>query len=69
MSRPDRQEPMDWSLTTWEGAQRETMRRWAAAPLERIVAALEEMEAWSAVMGGDGQEKETAGNDPSATED
>ena len=35
---------IDWSLTTWEGARREQMRRWAELPLERIVAALEEME-------------------------
>jgi hypothetical protein len=36
---------IDWSLTTWHGARREQMRRWAEQPLERIVAALEEMEA------------------------
>jgi hypothetical protein len=35
---------VDWSLTTWEGARREQLRRWAELPLERIVAALEEME-------------------------
>ena len=35
---------IDWSLTTWEGARREQMRRWAALPLENIVAALEEMQ-------------------------
>lgn len=35
---------IDWSLTTWEGARREQLRRWAELPLERIVAALEEME-------------------------
>ena len=35
---------IDWSLTTWEGARREQMRRWAALPLESIVRALEEME-------------------------
>lgn len=34
----------DWDLGTWEGARRETLRRWAALPLERIVAALEEMQ-------------------------
>ena len=37
-------ESIDWSLTTWEGAQREQMRRWAALPLERIILALEEMQ-------------------------
>ena len=35
---------IDWSLTTWEGARREQLRRWAALPLERIVLALEEMQ-------------------------
>ncbi len=35
---------IDWSLTTWEGARREQLRRWSELPLERIVAALEEME-------------------------
>lgn len=35
---------IDWSLTTWQGARREQLRRWAQLPLERIVAALEEME-------------------------
>ncbi len=34
---------VDWSLTTWEGARREQLRRWSELPLERIVAALEEM--------------------------
>lgn len=37
-------EEIDWSLTTWEGARREQLRRWAALPLERIVLALEEMQ-------------------------
>ena len=35
---------MDWTLTTWEGARREQLRRWADLPLERIIAALEEMD-------------------------
>jgi len=35
---------VDWKLVTWDGAQREALRRWAALPLERIVAALEEMQ-------------------------
>jgi hypothetical protein len=38
-------EEVDWSLTTWEGARREQLRRWAALPLEKIIKALEEMEA------------------------
>jgi len=39
----DQTAAIDWSLTTWEGARREQMRRWAALPLERIILALEEM--------------------------
>ena len=35
---------IDWRLTTWEGAQREQLRRWAELPLENIIRALEEME-------------------------
>jgi len=38
------QPPVDWTLTTRDGARRETLRRWAALPLEDIVAALEEMQ-------------------------
>jgi len=41
MTEPD----IDWSLTTFEGARREQMRRWAELPLEQILAALEDMEA------------------------
>jgi hypothetical protein len=37
-------EAIDWSLTTWDGARREALRRWAELPLERIIAALEEMQ-------------------------
>jgi hypothetical protein len=37
-------EHIDWSLTTWEGARREQVRRWSALPIERIVSALEEMQ-------------------------
>jgi hypothetical protein len=37
-------EAIDWSLTTWEGAEREQLRRWAALSLEEIVRAQEEMQ-------------------------
>ena len=43
-------EDIDWALTTWEGARREQLRRWAALPLERIIMALEEMEALDTQM-------------------
>jgi len=46
--RPD--DDMDWSLTTWEGARREALRRWARLPLERVVAALEEMQELSEML-------------------
>lgn len=35
---------IDWRLTTWEGARREQLRRWAELPLERVLLALEEMQ-------------------------
>ena len=38
-SGPDRA----WESATWDGARREQLRRWAALPLEEIVAAQEEM--------------------------
>lgn len=34
---------IDWSLATWEGAEREQLRRWAALSLEEILLAQEEM--------------------------
>lgn len=34
---------IDWSLTTWEGARREQLRRWAELTLEEIIRAQEEM--------------------------
>ena len=45
MTAPDDQQPdpIDWRLTTWDGARREQLRRWAALPLERILLAQEEM--------------------------
>jgi len=35
---------IDWRLTTWEGARREQLRRWAELPLERVILAIEEMQ-------------------------
>jgi hypothetical protein len=35
---------IDWNLTTWEGAEREQLRRWAQLSLEEIVRAQEEMQ-------------------------
>lgn len=38
------EETIDWSKTTWDGARREALRRWSELPLDRVIAALEEME-------------------------
>lgn len=46
--QPD--DPIDWNLTTWDGARRETLRRWAELPLEQIIAALEEMQKLSEML-------------------
>lgn len=40
---PDPLESFDWSVATWSGSRREQLRRWAALPLDRVIAALEEM--------------------------
>ena len=34
---------IDWSLTAWEGSEREQLSRWAALSLEEILLAQEEM--------------------------
>ena len=43
MPRSDEQ-AADWSVATWEGAEREQLRRWAELSLEEIVRAQEEMQ-------------------------
>lgn len=43
---------IDWSVTTYEGARREQLRRWAELPLIEILTALEEMEMLAARLGG-----------------
>lgn len=48
MTEADRKDDaIDWHLTTWEGAQREQLRRWAELPLQNVIRALEEMEQLS----------------------
>jgi hypothetical protein len=42
---PDNLRSVDWSLTTFSGARREQLRRWADAPLDEVIASLEEMAA------------------------
>lgn len=44
---PDNQSPtpeFDWRVTSFEGARREQLRRWAQLPLEQILLAIEEMQ-------------------------
>jgi len=53
MSETDPADTIDWSLTTWEGARREQLRRWAELPLERIILALEEMEELAKQFGSE----------------
>lgn len=36
-------EDFDWSVTTWEGARRENLRRWCALSLRERLQALEDM--------------------------
>lgn len=51
MSEPG--EPViDWSITTFDGARREQMRRWAELPLIEVIAALEEMATLANELGG-----------------
>lgn len=42
----------EWAAATWEGARREELRRWAELPLERIVAAQEEMAELAELLAG-----------------
>lgn len=40
---PERLEDVDWRTTTWDGARREQLLRWAELPLDRIILSLQEM--------------------------
>lgn len=51
---------IDWSLTTWEGAEREQLRRWAALTLEEIVRAQEEMQVLAERLAGTPQTPRTS---------
>jgi hypothetical protein len=53
MTEPQEPANIDWSLTTFEGARREQMRRWAELPLARIIEALEEMQDLAQKMSRD----------------
>lgn len=43
---------LDWRLTTFEGARREQLRRWAQLPLEDAIRAIEEMQDIAQQLGG-----------------
>lgn len=45
---PENLRSVDWTRTTFEGARREQLRRWAELPLDQVIASLEEMAALSA---------------------
>lgn len=44
-------EMIDWSLTTWEGAEREQLRRWSRLSLEEVIRAQEEMQSLADRLG------------------
>ncbi len=44
---------IDWSLTTYEGARREQLRRWSQLSLSQVIEALEEMEQLAVRFGND----------------
>jgi hypothetical protein len=41
----------DWRVTSFEGARREQLRRWARLPLEQILLAIEEMQDIAQALG------------------
>jgi hypothetical protein len=42
----------DWRVTSFEGARREQLRRWAQLPLEDVIRAIEEMQDITHQLGG-----------------
>jgi hypothetical protein len=51
MNEPDKQDGIDWSLTTWEGSRREQYRRWSQLTLREILLAQEEMQKLAECLG------------------
>ncbi len=47
------EDEIDWSLATWEGANREKLRRWRKLTLEQILRAQEEMWDLAVALGHD----------------
>jgi len=52
MKASEPQAAIDWNLTTWQGAEREQLRRWAQLSLEEILLAQEEMQALAEWLSG-----------------
>jgi hypothetical protein len=42
-NKPNETDGIDWSLCTWEGAEREQLRQWNALPLRAKLEAVEDM--------------------------
>ena len=61
MPEAKHEQPIDWSLTTWEGARREQLRRWRALTFDEVLAALEEMEAFAQAMGVGAEDRRSKG--------
>jgi len=54
MGEPKRRDTdIDWTLTTWEGSQREQLRRWSRLSLGQILEAQEEMQALADAFAAD----------------
>ncbi len=54
----------DWRLTSFEGARREQLRRWAQLPLENILLAIEEMEDIAARLSAQADNKSLKREEP-----
>lgn len=54
----------DWSVTSFEGAHREQLRRWAELPLEDVVRALEEMADIAGELGTPGDDAKEPSREP-----
>jgi len=44
MKKNKQEDNIDWNLTTWEGAQKEQLKRWSNLSLKEILLAQEEMQ-------------------------
>lgn len=47
----------DWRVTSFEGARREQLRRWAELPLEDVIRAIEEMQDIAQQLGSESTRK------------